>query len=310
MRSIFSSVFGTHLQPTLVILTMAGALAFIVIACVMHKTAVEKRRLTLVTLATAAVAASLIGSYGTLLHPGTAPPQLGSLLNPFTLFLLNVLVTLLAFFLIVIVVIGLLDPWRAEITAKLLGAEFSYKMKYRQSLDQYEREADETNQLLTRTFEAFKDLEDWAGVIFRLNAAVLSYLDSPYLEMLASAADPPSAVRRAVKDVLVDAYADMRDSVAVHVAALNDREIEAMGEVLAARIRLSLREEAGVTTIKNGTGIAVHYREGGFDTAIVLEGRGGYEVTPAEIAAASTLFVAVADAVIGGLHDRVDPPGE
>lgn len=256
-------------------------------------------------LTVAAVATALICSYGIILHPSSAPTDFKFLLNPLILFLLNVLVTLFVVFLIAIITIGLLDPWRAEITAKLLGAEFSYKMKYeesQQSVDRAERDAERIRGLIA---QAFQDWEDWSRQIARVNGAVLEYLSAPFEDILVSAPSPPDAVRQAVRDVLVNAYVGPGGSaVSISVIPLIDETIESLGDPLAAKVRLSYAGVSDVATVRDGTGIAIHHRDEGFGTVIILDGLEGYEVSLAEIYAASTLFVTVAGAIMDGLSEE------
>lgn len=102
-----------------------------------------------------------------------------------------------------------------------------------------------------------------------------------------------------VRDILVMAY-ERYGNIEIHVIPLVEEEICALGPRLGALVRLT-DEEGDISTVderNRAVGIAIHHGEDGLSSAIVIDAtKERYEVSLAEICAASTLFVSISTAV-------------
>ena len=146
-------------HAVLIGLTIIGAASFLAYVLRARKKVVSANKAAtfVIVIAVCSVGIALCCSYGLLFAPANGTSSLfGFLLNPFVRFLLNILAILLIILLIAVAALGLLDPWRIEITARLFGAEFSFKKKYeesQESLDQVRMQAEKTETLLGQIFQ-------------------------------------------------------------------------------------------------------------------------------------------------------------
>lgn len=283
-------------HAVLVGLTIISAASFLAYVLRVRKKSGSANMATtfIIVIAVSAVGIALCCSYGLLFAPasGTSAP-FGFLLNPFVRFLLNVLAILLIILFIAIVTLGLLDPWRIEVTAKLFGAEFSFKKKYEESqasLDQVRIQAEQTEALLTQVFQ---DWQDWSGLIAALNRNILSCLRSPAAAVPAGClTDPLASMQETIRDVLVRSYAVIPDSVEIMVLPLTDEAVASLPPVLASRIA-EVRLADDTAAVVDGNGIALGRGPDGRGILVILSGLQGYEVSPAEAAAAGILLTAL-----------------
>ena len=229
---------------------------------------------------------AIASSFEVLLSPVAKPITGWALVSSSLLFTVDVCLKLLIIFWIVALSIGILKPERiSEFGAKVFGVEINNKY---------------TKEDVGIAQAGYEQLSDQMAMVADINGMVLEYISGQFEANIISAPDQAEAIRRAVRDILTVAYGRYEDIV-IHVIPLVEEKIDALEPRLGAMVRLA-GEEGDISTVdeKNrAVGIAIHHGEGGLNTAIVIDAtkKERYEVSLAEICAASTLFVSISTAV-------------
>ena len=248
------------------------------------KLKIKKTPKLLPTVGIVLLALSLYTSRNILSNRPNAPKDWWELLSSTGLYLFSSLATFWVFFLVLLtmaVIYNLLRPGHiTEFGAKFLGFEISYKRQIT---------------------EAVQELREYAvqiDTITDLNENMLEYIAKAFEEDILKTKDQAATIRQKVHELLLDVYFEQKE-VKVFVQPLTDDGINSLGDKLAALIRGQIKPEQDVTTTMHNTvGIGIHYGTEGLDTVIVIDTTSeGRKISPAEITAASALFVAVATAI-------------
>lgn len=229
-------------------------------------------------LGVGALTFSVVTSFEILREPPVLMVDWWSLVSVWLLFLLNILAKILLIFWAVAATIGLFRPDRiSEFRAKFLGFEVNHSY---------------TRDEVIKAQNGWKQINQQMKLVSGLNEEVLEFISRPFEDELKRADDPAEEVRLAVKRVLLSAYGE-HPKIRVHIVPCTPDGIKSLGDTAAALVQLELDSENDVTIIKKNFGIAIHHGEGGLSSVIVLEAFAGYQLSIAEICAASILFVAV-----------------
>ncbi len=239
----------------------------------------DKPKALIITSATL-IAVALIGSYDVLLYGGGKGALNSEILfqTP-VVFLLLVFLQLLIGFWIVVIVVGLFKPDRiSEMGAKFFGVEISHKF---------------TEGVQTAK-TSLEKLEDQLDIISNLNEATLEFVASPFEESILAAESQADKIREVVRDLLQKVYYHYPE-IKILVLPLTEAGMSALGERLAGPIRLLWNEGVDLTQVECGTvGIGIHHGTEDLSTMIIIDGTAGnYEVSNAEICAASNFFISL-----------------
>ena len=174
-----------------------------------------------------------------------------SLLNPWLLFILNVLITLFACYLIVALSMGILNPKQiAEFEGTLFG--LSFKNKY------YETREAEVKKLENNTKIAENQFEN----IVTLNRNIFDLILKSYEGYILNAINQADAIRQLVCDVLVKSYSKY-PNIKIHVVPLTEKGYSLLDSKTAAFVRLLALENKPLSIIEDDTiGISIIH---GFD---------------------------------------------
>ena len=106
------------------------------------------------------------------------------------------------------------------------------------------------------------------------------------------AQDRSGGLQETIRNVLIRSYAAIPESVEVVVLTMTDETVASLPPVLASLVA-EVRNEYDTATVVDGTGIALGRSPDGSGILVVLSGLDGYEVSPAEAAAAGILLTAL-----------------
>jgi hypothetical protein len=242
-----------------------------------------RNKIKIITLSVCllALAFSLISSYRLLFEP-FVPGQFhpSALLNPELVFLVNVLIKFLIFYLLTVIACGIINSERiSKYGAKLLGVEIY--SEYTEKAKKIEENADKADRQM--------------DLIVELNRNIFDFLLKPFEENIIKAENPAEMIRNLVRDILIKSYYK-HPRVRIYVLPLNRRGFLELGEKLTAYVRPLALENRPLTTIEKKTvGIGIIPGLEDLSTAIIIDTtRENYEISDAEICAACSLFVAIA----------------
>lgn len=242
-----------------------------------------RNKIKIITLSVCllALAFSLISSYRLLFEP-FVPGQFhpSALLNPELVFLVNVLIKFLIFYLLTVIACGIINSERiSKYGAKLLGVEIY--SEYTEKAKKIEENADKADRQM--------------DLIVELNRNIFDFLLKPFEENIIKAESPAEMIRNLVRDILIKSYYK-HPRVRIYVLPLNRRGFLELGEKLTAYVRPLALENRPLTTIEKKTvGIGIIPGLEDLSTAIIIDTtRENYEISDAEICAACSLFVAIA----------------
>lgn len=242
-----------------------------------------RNKIKIITLSVCllALAFSLISSYRLLFEP-FVPGQFhpSALLNPELVFLVNVLIKFLIFYLLTVIACGIINSERiSKYGAKLLGVEIY--SEYTEKAKKIEENADKADRQM--------------DLIVELNRNIFDFLLKPFEESIIKAENPAEMIRNLVRDILIKSYYK-HPRVRIYVLPLNRRGFLELGEKLTAYVRPLALENRPLTTIEKKTvGIGIIPGLEDLSTAIIIDTtRENYEISDAEICAACSLFVAIA----------------
>jgi len=242
-----------------------------------------RNKIKIITLSVCllALAFSLISSYRLLFEP-FVPGQFhpSALLNPELVFLVNVLIKFLIFYLLTVIACGIINSERiSKYGAKLLGVEIY--SEYTEKAKKIEENADKADRQM--------------DLIVELNRNIFDFLLKPFEESIIKAESPAEMIRNLVRDILIKSYYK-HPRVRIYVLPLNRRGFLELGEKLTAYVRPLALENRPLTTIEKKTvGIGIIPGLEDLSTAIIIDTtRENYEISDAEICAACSLFVAIA----------------
>ena len=242
-----------------------------------------RNKIKIITLSVCllALAFSLISSYRLLFEP-FVPGQFhpSALLNPELVFLVNVLIKFLIFYLLTVIACGIINSERiSKYGAKLLGVEIY--SEYTEKAKKIEENADKADRQM--------------DLIVELNRNIFDFLLKPFEESIIKAENPAEMIRNLVRDILIKSYYK-HPRVRIYVLPLNRRGFLELGEKLTAYVRPLVLENRPLTTIEKKTvGIGIIPGLEDLSTAIIIDTtRENYEISDAEICAACSLFVAIA----------------
>lgn len=239
-----------------------------------------------------ALAISIITSFDVLKKPiSFVPFKLESLLNPWLLFFLFVLIKFLICFWMVALAVGILNPIRIiEYGADLFGIKVSNK--YSEQV----REIGKNTRIAEEQF----------NIIVKLSRNIFDRVIKPFEDYILSCPNQPEAIRQLVYDELNKSYINF-PNVKIHVISLNEKGYATLDSQLASTVRLLAMEGKPIVEVVNETiGIAIIHGFEDLNAAIVIDTtRQKYEVSDAEICSASTFFVSVATAVLWASKNNI-----
>lgn len=247
------------------------------------------RRATKIVLNTVLLCLILISSYQILTSPlqMTKVSDFLLLLDKQTLFFLVVLLKLAVVFWIVMFVMCYFHPERiTKAQAKVGNFEVS-------------QEFADPEKIISIT-EGSKRVFQQIKIITRLNRTVLDFIAQPFEVDILKAENIPDAIRGEVHKTLCEVYKRYL-KIKIYVMELTEGNLTSLEPTLYSRIKrrwdeaVHEGEDVGYVEEDIPIGIAVHRGTEGLSTAIIIDAsqQKNYELSNAELAAASTLFVAV-----------------
>ncbi len=269
----------------------------VIIFIVIIKKIRNKIKVITLSICLVALSFSLISSYGLLFEPfdpGQFHPF--ALLNPQLVFLINVLLKFLIFYLLTAIACGIINPERiSKYGAKLLGVEIY--SEYTEKAKRIEENADKADRQM--------------DLLVELNRNIFDFLLKPFEESIIKAENPAEMIRNLVRDILIKSYYN-HPRVRVYVLPLQKRGFMELGEKLTAYVRPLALENRPLTTIEKKTiGIGIIPGLEDLGTAIIIDTtHENYEISDAEICAACSLFVALATIIHWFIRCQADPPGK
>ena len=218
-----------------------------------------RNKIKIITLSVCllALAFSLISSYRLLFEP-FVPGQFhpSALLNPELVFLVNVLIKFLIFYLLTVIACGIINSERiSKYGAKLLGVEIY--SEYTEKAKKIEENADKADRQM--------------DLIVELNRNIFDFLLKPFEENIIKAENPAEMIRNLVRDILIKSYYK-HPRVRIYVLPLNRRGFLELGEKLTAYVRPLALENRPLTTIEKKTvGIGIIPGLDDLSTAILID---------------------------------------
>jgi hypothetical protein len=214
-----------------------------------------------------------------------------TLLDKPTLFFLVILVKLVIVFWTVIFILCYFNPERitkahARVGNVEIGQEFA-----------------EPEKIITLT-EGAKQFFKQTQLISKLNRTVLDYIAQPFEDEILKAENKPDAIRKEVYKTLCKVYKRYR-KIQIFVMELTKDNLLTLEPSLYTRVKsrwdeiMAEGEDIGYVEEDTSIGIAIHRGTEGLSSVIIIDAtrQEQYELSNAELAAASTLFVAVSSII-------------
>lgn len=279
-------------EQWLIMGTIVIGVVFMVVMIKLKEISQKTARIFSIICGIAVIATALSTSY-TLLTKGSNIPAPWNFFDDTIVFAFVVLLKIAISFWFIAVAIGLFHPERiSEFSAKIFGVELSHKLSQRQ---EYYR-------------EGIEKLDRQLQIINNFNQRIVQCVGEPFEELILFAGDTGGQIRTLVRDALNNVYFDF-ENIDTYVIPFDDNDINQLDPKLVSlihKVDAENRDEEVNTIEQKTVGIAMHHGTGGIATVIIIDAtKEKYEISPAEIAAASMLFLAVSSTVEWALRARI-----